>query len=134
MSTAPPAQKVRRLLERVSRATGASGEVSVLFCGDRRIRTLNRRDRGRDRATDVLAFPGASPPGDSPPLLGDIVVSVPYAERQARRLREPLSRELDRLLLHGFLHLAGYDHETDEGQMDALESKLRRRFGLGARA
>jgi probable rRNA maturation factor len=99
--------------------------VSVLFCGDARMRHLNRRYRGQDRSTDVLAFP--APEGS---LLGDIVVSVPYAARQARRHKEPVSRELDRLLLHGFLHLMGYDHETDHGQMDALEAKLHRRLGL----
>jgi len=89
------------------------------------MRSLNRRYRGKDKSTDVLAFPGGN--GG---LLGDIVVSVPFAARQARQRREPVSREIDRLLLHGFLHLMGYDHETDQGQMDALESKLRRRFGL----
>lgn len=99
--------------------------VSVLFCGDRAIRSLNRRYRREDRATDVLAFPAAD--GD---LLGDIVVSVPYAARQARKRGEPLAREVERLLLHGFLHLSGYDHETDDGQMGALETRLQRRLGL----
>jgi probable rRNA maturation factor len=89
------------------------------------MRSLNRRYRGKDKSTDVLAFPA-----ENGGLLGDIVVSVPFAARQARRRREPVSRELDRLVLHGFLHLMGYDHETDQGQMDALEAKLRRRFGL----
>jgi probable rRNA maturation factor len=89
------------------------------------MRGLNRRYRGKDKSTDVLAFPAGN--GG---LLGDIVVSVPFAARQARRRREPVFREIDRLLLHGFLHLMGYDHETDQGQMDALEAKLRRRFGL----
>lgn len=92
------------------------------------MRALNRRFRGQDRPTDVLAFASGSAE-----LLGDIVVSVPYAGRQAGRRGEPVARELDRLLLHGFLHLAGYDHETDDGEMDALESKLRRRFGLSER-
>ena len=99
--------------------------VSVLFCGDRRMRTLNCRYRRKDRPTDVLAFPGS---GGG--LLGDIVISVPYAARQARRRREPADREIDRLLLHGFLHLCGYDHETDGGQMDRLEARLRRRLRL----
>jgi len=60
------------------------------------------------------------------------VISVPYAAREARRREDTRSREIDRLLVHGFLHLLGYDHETDEGQMDALESRLRRRLGLAA--
>jgi probable rRNA maturation factor len=93
------------------------------------MRTLNRRFRRKDRATDVLAFPGS---GDG--FLGDIVIAVPYAARQAKRRGEPVSREIDRLLLHGFLHLSGYDHETDEGEMDALEAKLRRRLDLAEAA
>jgi probable rRNA maturation factor len=92
------------------------------------MRALNRRYRRKDRPTDVLSFPAG---GGG--LLGDIVISVPYATRQARRRRQPASAELDRLLLHGYLHLLGYDHETDQGQMDALEARLRRRFGLEER-
>lgn len=104
----------------------------MYFCGDRRIRTLNRRYRRQDRATDVLAFPApASGPGG---LLGDIVISLPYAARQARRRGEPLAAELDRLLLHGYLHLLGYDHETDDGEMESLEDRLRRRLGIAERA
>ena len=101
----------------------------MMFCGDRKIRALNRRYRRKDRPTDVLAFPGAANG-----FVGDIVISVPYAARQAKRRREPLSREIDRLLLHGFLHLLGYDHETDEGEMDALEADLRRRLKLAEAA
>jgi probable rRNA maturation factor len=127
---APAATRVRRLLADAARATRSSPrEVSVLFCGDRRMRSLNRRYRRKDSSTDVLAFPA----GDGGGLLGDIVISVPYAARQARRRREPVPRELDRLLLHGYLHLLGYDHETDDGQMDALEARLRRRFRLEER-
>ena len=92
------------------------------------MRTLNRRYRRKDRPTDVLSFPSNNG------LLGDIVISVPYASRQAKRRREPPSREIDRLLLHGFLHLLGYDHETDEGEMDALEAKLRKRLNLAEAA
>ncbi len=118
----------------VGRGTGSAGsrpeaggaEVSVLFCGDARMRSLNSRYRRKDKSTDVLAFP-SSVPG---PLLGDIVVSVPYATRQARRRGEPASREIDRLLVHGFLHLLGYDHETDEGEMDELEARIRRRLSI----
>ena len=128
---APAASRVRRLLGDAAQATGTSDrEVSVLFCGDRRIRTLNRRYRRKDRSTDVLAFPAGAEEG----LLGDIVISVPYAARQARRRRESVPRELDRLLLHGYLHLLGYDHETDDGEMDALESSLRARLKVEERA
>jgi len=125
---APPAARVRRLLGRAALAARARGQgVSVLFCADGRMRSLNRRYRGKDRSTDVLAFPaGAAGNG----YLGDIVISVPYAAREARRRAEPAAREVDRLLLHGLLHLMGYDHETDSGQMDALEGRLRRRLRI----
>jgi rRNA maturation RNase YbeY len=103
-------------------------EISIYFCGDRRMRTLNRRYRRRDGSTDVLSFPAG---GGA--LLGDIVISLPYAQRQARRRRQPASEEIDRLLLHGYLHLLGYDHETDDGQMEALEARLRRRLRIEER-
>ena len=67
-------------------------------------------------------------------MLGDIVISVPYASRQARRRGDSIAREIDRLLLHGLLHLSGYDHETDGGEMDALERKIRRRLNLAEAA
>jgi probable rRNA maturation factor len=134
----PPPRHVRAVMTRIARAVraksrvrrpGSKEEISVMFCGDRKMRTLNRQYRRKDRPTDVLAFPGSS---DG--FLGDIVVSVPYAARQAKRRREPVSREIDRLLLHGFLHLLGYDHETDKGEMDLLESSLRRRLRLAEAA
>jgi probable rRNA maturation factor len=131
VSGAPSPVRVRRLISKAARATRSRPrQVSVYFCGDRRIRSLNRRYRRRDRPTDVLAFPtdGAGA------LLGDIVISVPYATRQAQRRGERTAAELDRLLLHGYLHLLGFDHETDEGRMDALEARLRRRFGIEERA
>jgi probable rRNA maturation factor len=131
---APPAARVRGLLSRAARAArtpasraASANDVSVLFCADRRMRALNRRYRGQDRPTDVLAFPAGDAGGR---FLGDIVISVPYAAREARRRREPGSREVDRLLVHGLLHLMGYDHETDDGQMDALEARVRRRLGI----
>ena len=103
-------------------------EGSILFCRDARMRGLNRRYRGMDRSTDVLAFAPDARPDRS--FLGDIVVSVPYAERQARLRGELASREMDRLLVHGFLHLLGYDHETDNGEMEALEARVRKRLGI----
>ena len=126
---APPVSRVRRVLTRAAKEAGSRArEVSVLFCADGRMRGLNRRYRGKDRPTDVLAFPAER---SASGFLGDIVISVPYASREARRRREPREREIDRLLLHGFLHLMGYDHETDDGEMDALEGRLRRRLSLG---
>jgi rRNA maturation RNase YbeY len=105
-------------------------EVSVLFCGDRRMAGLNGHWRRRPRSTDVLAFPTGQ---SDRRFLGDIVIAVPYATRQARRRGEPPSREMDRLLLHGYLHLLGYDHETDQGEMEALEARLRRRLDISER-
>jgi probable rRNA maturation factor len=133
----PPKRRVRAVLSRAARLVPQSRiqnpktriEVSVLFCGDGAIRTLNRRYRRMDAPTDVLAFPA-----ESRALLGDIVISVPYASRQARRRGESPAREIDRLLLHGLLHLSGYDHETDGGEMDALERKIRRRLNLAEAA
>ena len=125
-SGAPPPARVRGLLSRAARAAKTPpSEVSVLFCADRRMRGLNRRYRGMDRSTDVLAFPAE---GAGRGFLGDIVISVPYAAREARRRRESHSREIDRLLVHGLLHLMGYDHETDDGEMERLERRLRRRW------
>jgi len=116
--------RLRRILEGASRVLAVRGEVSVVFAGDRLLRRLNRHYRGRDRATDVLSFPGAG--GEEG--LGDVVISVETAERNARRLGRSLGQELDLLALHGFLHVLGYDHETDEGTMERVERRLRRRL------
>jgi probable rRNA maturation factor len=129
VSDAPPASRIRALVSRAAKMTGSRAEeVSILFCGDLRMRRLNRRYRGKDGSTDVLAFPAEASPGAA--LLGDIVVSVPWAKRQARQRGETPASETDRLVVHGFLHLLGYDHETDDGQMEALEGRLRRRLGI----
>ena len=132
-SGAPPSSRVRRLVERAARAMrDRHREVSVYFCGDRRMAALNGRWRRRKRPTDVLSFPASGAPADG--FLGDIVISVPYATRQARRRGEAPAREIDRLLLHGYLHLLGYDHETDKGEMEALEARLRKEFAIEERA
>jgi probable rRNA maturation factor len=106
-------------------------EISVLLIGDRAMRTLNRRYRGKDRTTDVLSFPLREGPFPRVQhhLLGDIVISVPAAARQAREAGEALPDEIDRLLVHGFLHLLGYDHErgrVEARRMEARERRLRR--------
>jgi probable rRNA maturation factor len=127
-SGAPPTSRVRRLIEHAARAMrDRHREVSVYFCGDRRMAALNRRWRRKDRSTDVLSFPAG---GGDLGFLGDIVISVPYAIRQARQRGQAPAREIDRLLLHGYLHLLGYDHEADEGEMERLEARLRKRFGI----
>lgn len=114
--------RLRRVLRGAARRLKVTGEVALVFAGDRTLRTLNARYRGKDKPTDVLSFPG---PGGAEGL-GDIVISVETAERNARGLGRSLPQELDVLALHGFLHVLGYDHETDQGQMDRLEGRLRR--------
>lgn len=118
----------------------ADRSATLALVGDERMRELNREFRGLDEPTDVLSF-GSGAKGESAAAtagpvegearyLGDIVVSVETAERQAKRRGSDLGVELKVLALHGFLHLLGYDHETDEGEMRRVEYRLRRRFGI----
>jgi len=116
--------RLGRVLRGAARALGVSGEVSLVLTGDRPVRRLNARYRKKDKPTDVLSFPG--PGGEAG--LGDIVISVETAERNARGWGRTLPQELDVLALHGFLHVLGYDHERDDGTMDRLERRLRRRL------
>ena len=119
-----PAARLRRTLQGAARALRVSGELTLVFTADRAMRTLNARYRKQDKTTDVLSFPGDG--GECG--LGDVVISVPTAARNARRLGRALVQELDVLALHGFLHALGYDHETDDGRMERLEQRLRRRL------
>jgi probable rRNA maturation factor len=116
--------RILRVLQAAARALRVDGEVSLVLTGDRALRALNARYRGQDAPTDVLSFPG----GGGEEGLGDIVISVETAARNAKSLGRTLPRELDVLALHGFLHVLGYDHETDGGTMDRLEARLRRRL------
>ena len=116
--------RIARVLRRAAGALRVRGEVALLLGGDARLRALNRRYRGKDKPTDVLSFPGDG--GEAG--LGDIVISVAKAERNARRFGRSLPQELDVLALHGFLHVLGYDHEADDGTMDRLEGRLRKRL------
>jgi probable rRNA maturation factor len=99
---------------------------------DATVRDLNRRFRGKDEATDVLSFP-AKPLQNTKPaerVAGDVAISVETARRQAAEQGHALATEIKVLILHGLLHLAGYDHETDAGKMQRRERKLRERLGL----
>jgi probable rRNA maturation factor len=116
--------RLRRVLAGAAEALRVRGEVSLVLAGDRLLRRLNRDYRGKDRPTDVLSFPGDG--GEAG--LGDVVISVETARRNARRLGRSLPQELDVLALHGFLHVLGHDHETDDGTMERLERRLRRRL------
>ena len=110
-----------------SRAAGLKGSVTVMVTHSREMRTLNSRFRGKKQATDVLSFP---PPALGNGFGGDIAVSLDIAARNARSLGHSLGKEVQILVLHGILHLAGYDHEDDEGEMAEREVRLRRRFSL----
>jgi probable rRNA maturation factor len=104
---------------------------AVRFTSDREMRRLNRDFRGKDKTTDVLSFPGETAPTGhhvEGHHLGDVVIAVPTARRQAEERGGEVERELRTLLLHGVLHCLGYDHETDNGAMERLERKLRRRW------
>jgi rRNA maturation RNase YbeY len=123
VAAAPPAAAVRAwtrsLLSKLGAKRPLSPSLSVLLCGDRRMRALNREWRGLDLPTDVLSFPSGEQG-----FLGDVVIDVPYAARQARRRGHAVSREVRILLAHGLLHLLGYDHETDDGTMFRLQRRL----------
>jgi len=116
---------------RARRAVGLSGTVSVLVTSSSQVRRLNRRFRGKDKATDVLSFP-ARPlgAGESRGLAGDIAISADIAAHNAGRLGHSAAEEVKILLLHGMLHLAGFDHERDNGAMARKEAKLRQAFRL----
>jgi len=147
----PSAPALARWLKRIAPAR-ARGTLSVAVVSDARVRSLNRRYRGVNRATDVLSFPVADRPSPlrdhrslttdhrspitdhRPPFtdhcLGDIVIARGVARRQAREAGHSELTEWRVLALHGLLHLLGYDHERDAGRMRRVESRLRRRGGL----
>ncbi len=104
----------------------AETELSILLCDDETIRVLNRRYRKKDKATDVLAFPMDESDGPGPPLLGDVVISLPTAARQAAERDRPIIAEVTFLLAHGLLHLLGYDHGThrEEREMERQTAEL----------
>ena len=103
----------------------ASAELGILFVGDRRMRGLNRRYRGKDRTTDVLAFAMREAPHSSAHLLGDVVIAVPTSVRQAKQGQRSLDEELTVLLVHGILHLCGYDHERSEKEARRMHRRER---------
>jgi probable rRNA maturation factor len=128
----PSARTLASFLADAQAAVRLQGEVNVLLTTDAAIRRLNRRFRGKDKATDVLSFPAADPvPGPAAErIAGDLAVSVTTALRQAVEQGHSLSTEIKVLILHGLLHLAGYDHEADSGRMARRERLLRGRLGL----
>ena len=119
----------QRALEEIGRADHGA---TIVFVSDAAIRSLNRRFRGRNTATDVLSFPSGQAEFEkaSGLELGDVVISVERAELQAAEHQLHFDQEVAQLILHGLLHLCGYDHETDAGEMNSLELRLRSRLDL----
>ena len=115
----------------ISEVAEASGTFSVAFISDNRMKQLNEIFRGKSSTTDVLSFPHE--PDEFDPEkgnLGDIVISVEQAQKQAGENGLTLDEEIKQLMLHGLLHLCGYDHETDNGEMNARELALRGKLGI----
>jgi len=112
--------------EQMLKAIGRSNEsATIAFVSDSKIRELNVKFRGIDKSTDVLSFPAGEPDN-----LGDIAISLETAARQAKENGLSFNDELAQLMLHGLLHLSGYDHESDNGEMNRIELKLRKRLGI----
>jgi probable rRNA maturation factor len=125
------ATSLGRSARRLLAGLGLDGaELSVLLVADGEMRRLNRDWRGKDRPTDVLAFAQGEGAGGAPDgLLGDVVISVDTARRQAHTGRRPLGREAERLLVHGLLHLLGYDHERSAREAARMKRKERELTG-----
>jgi probable rRNA maturation factor len=124
-----PARGLAAWLRRIA-PVRAHGSVSIALVGDPRIRALNRKYRRKDTPTDVLSFPSNPETRVPNPFLGDIVIALGVARRQAREAGHTELAELKVLALHGLLHLLGYDHERDNGRMRRVEGRLRRKGGL----
>jgi probable rRNA maturation factor len=126
------AEFVRRVLIAL-RVDDDIHEVSIAIVDDDAMRNLNRKFRKKNKTTDVLTFPAddsdADPNATGRPL-GDVVISIDQARRQATDQKHSLAIEIRYLILHGILHALGYDHETDGGEMNALELKVRQQVGL----
>ena len=117
-----------RFLARARRAVGLKGMVNVLLTSSAEMKSLNRRFRGKDKPTDVLSFPAE--PGAQKQFAGDIAISAEIASQNARALGHSPADEVKILVLHGVLHLRGYDHECDNRQMARREKQLRAKLHL----
>lgn len=132
------ARRVARIADGTLAEVGrGNSTLTVAFVRDRTMRKLNSKFKGNDRATDVLSFPigndlnrapAPASPNNAPKELGDVVISTDTAQRQAIDCDHSLQREVDELVIHGVLHLCGYDHEIDRGQMNRLELRVRRKL------
>jgi probable rRNA maturation factor len=119
---------LNRFVARARRAAGLKPSVNVLVTSSAEMKSLNRRFRGKDKPTDVLSFPAE--PGTLQHLAGEIAISAEIAAKNARALGHSPAEEVKILVLHGILHLRGYDHECDNGQMARREKQLRAKLNL----
>jgi probable rRNA maturation factor len=119
---------LNRFLERARRAAGLKGKVNVLLTSSAEMKSLNRRFRGKDGPTDVLSFPTES--GGQKQFAGEIAISAEIAAHNARLLGHSPAQEVKILVTHGILHLRGFDHECDNGQMARRERQLRAKLHL----
>jgi probable rRNA maturation factor len=115
-------------IAKAKRAIGLRGSVNVLLSNNRELRALNRQFRGKDKPTDVLSFP--SEVVGARRFVGDVAISVEIAAQNGKRLGHSSADEVKILILHGLLHLAGYDHEADRGEMARAEERLRKQLRL----
>jgi probable rRNA maturation factor len=125
ISNSTSAQALSRFATKAQRALSLRGDVNICITSSREMQSLNRRFRGKNKATDVLSFPS-----QTRGVAGDIAISLEIAARNAAALGHDLATEVKVLILHGMLHLAGYDHEIDNGEMQAREASLRQEFKL----
>jgi probable rRNA maturation factor len=124
-----------RFLSAAQKAVGLQGSVDVLLADDATLKRLNKTFRGKNKATDVLSFPAGATAvffgePDGPEVAGDLAISLEMATLQAALHGHSLRDEVRVLLLHGVLHLAGFDHEVDSGEMAAREGELRKKLGM----
>jgi len=119
-------EELRGFLDQLTRRIVRGRTITCLIANDAEVRRLNRQFRGKNQATDVLSFPPANTNG----VAGDIAISIDRARIQAAERGHSLADELRILMLHGALHLAGMDHESDSGEMARAESRWRKRLGL----
>jgi probable rRNA maturation factor len=127
-----PRAELRGFLSEVTKRVARGRGVVCLITDDSELRRLNRQFRGKNRATDVLSFPSDPANGASHGALGEIAISIDRATEQAVERGHSLTDELRILMLHGLLHLSGFDHETDSGEMARAEMRWRKRLGLPA--
>jgi probable rRNA maturation factor len=123
-----PRRNLRSFAGQLADSVGRGQAFECLIAGDHELRRLNMQFLGKNEPTDVLSFPAAGPPG----YLGEIAISWQRAAHQAREYRHSVEEEIRVLMLHGILHLLGYDHQNDSGRMRRVENIWRRKLGLAS--